>query len=155
SVETKQICAGPIRSRTHPPAFMPSARSNPRLASIRRTPPGLRRGEVLPLCAAIALGACCGLLPARALEPTTPLSSFSRQSWVMENGLPQNTVQALAQTNDGFLWLGTEVGLVRFDGSSFAVFDKTSKPALPGNDVQCLLAAWDGSLWVGTSDGLA
>lgn len=73
----------------------------------------------------------------------------------MENGLPQNTVQALAQTRDGFIWLGTEVGLVRFDGSSFATFDKASSPALPGSDVQCLLATVDGSLWIGTSEGLA
>jgi ligand-binding sensor domain-containing protein/signal transduction histidine kinase len=78
----------------------------------------------------------------------------------MENGLPQNTVQALVQTRDGFIWLGTEVGLVRFDGVGFQVFDKNTKvgeggPALPGNDVRCLLAGKDGALWIGTSEGLA
>jgi ligand-binding sensor domain-containing protein/signal transduction histidine kinase len=97
---------------------------------------------------------------AHALEPTTPLASYLRQSWGMENGLPQNTVQALAQTGDGFIWLGTEVGLVRFDGVSFQLFDRNTGmtaggPALPGNDVRCLLADADGSLWIGTSDGLA
>ena len=91
---------------------------------------------------------------AAALEPTTPLANLNRQSWAMENGLPQNTVQALAQTADGFLWLGTEVGLVRFDGVGFAVFDEHTKPALPGSYVQCLMAGKDGSLWVGTSSGL-
>ena len=90
-----------------------------------------------------------------ALEPTTLLAGYGRQSWVMENGLPQNTVQALVQTRDGFVWLGTEVGLVRFDGNGFEVLDKMSNPALPGNDIQCLLAGSDGSLWVGTSEGLA
>jgi signal transduction histidine kinase/ligand-binding sensor domain-containing protein len=90
-----------------------------------------------------------------ALEPATPLANLNRQSWVMENGLPQNTVQALAQTSDGFLWLGTEVGLVRFDGAGFTLFDEHSKPALPSSDVQCLRASKDGSLWVGTSDGLS
>ncbi len=90
-----------------------------------------------------------------ALEPTTPLANYGRQTWVMENGLPQNTVQALAQTRDGFVWLGTEAGLVRFDGNAFVVFDQNSKPALPGNDVRCLLAATNGALWIGTSDGLA
>jgi signal transduction histidine kinase/streptogramin lyase len=94
-------------------------------------------------------------LPLAALEPTTPLANLNRQSWVMENGLPQNTVQALAQTPDGFLWLGTEVGLVRFDGSGFTTFDEHSMPALRASDVQCLLTAKDGSLWIGTSDGLA
>jgi ligand-binding sensor domain-containing protein len=73
----------------------------------------------------------------------------------MENGLPQNTVHALAQTRDGFVWLGTEVGLVRFDGNSFVLFDRNSNPALPGNDVRCLFEARDGTLWIGTSDGLS
>ena len=73
----------------------------------------------------------------------------------MENGLPQNTVQALVQTRNGFVWLGTEAGLVRFDGNSFAIFDKNSTPALPGNDVRCLLETHDGALWIGTSEGLA
>jgi ligand-binding sensor domain-containing protein len=73
----------------------------------------------------------------------------------MENGLPQNTVQALAQTRDGFVWLGTEVGLVRFDGNGFVLFDRNTNPALPGNDVRSLLESRDGSLWIGTSDGLA
>jgi len=74
----------------------------------------------------------------------------------MENGLPQNTVQALAQTSDGFLWIGTEVGLVRFDGNGFLAYDQNSKPVtLPGNDIQALLATPDGALWIGTTDGLA
>jgi len=100
---------------------------------------------VLTGCAAVGL----------ALEPTTPLASYGRQAWGMENGLPQNTVQALVQTRDGFVWLGTEVGLVRFDGNGFQVFDKNTSPALPGNDVRCLLVADDGALWIGTSEGLA
>jgi ligand-binding sensor domain-containing protein/signal transduction histidine kinase len=102
--------------------------------------------------AALLLG--CGI-PCLALEPTTPLANYGRQAWGMENGLPQNTVQALVQTRNGFVWLGTEAGLVRFDGNSFAVFDKNSTLALPGNDVRCLLETRDGALWIGTSDGLA
>ena len=100
---------------------------------------------VLLACATAAL----------ALEPSSPLASYVRQAWGMENGLPQNTVQALAQTKDGFVWLGTEVGLVRFDGNTFQAFDKNTSPALPGNDVRCLFASKDGSLWIGTSEGLA
>ena len=101
------------------------------------------------------LAACTwGWATGWALEPTTPLAEYGRQSWVMENGLPQNTIHALAQTLDGYIWLGTEVGLVRFDGHSFAVFDRNSKPALPSGDIRCLLAGRDGALWVGTADGL-
>ena len=103
---------------------------------------------------AIAILLACGLF-AQALEPSTPLANYGRQTWVMENGLPQNTVQALVQTRDGFVWLGTEVGLVRFDGNGFQVFDRNSTPALPGSDVRCLLETKDGALWIGTSEGLA
>ena len=107
------------------------------------------------LVAGLILGdLLCGVA-ALALDPATPLANYGRQAWGMENGLPQNTVQALVQTQDGFVWLGTEVGLVRFDGNGFQVFDKNSSPALPGNDVRCLLATKDGALWIGTSDGLA
>jgi signal transduction histidine kinase/ligand-binding sensor domain-containing protein len=93
--------------------------------------------------------------PAGALQPSTPLAGYARQSWGMENGLPQNTVQALVQSRDGFVWLGTEVGLVRFDGNGFAVFDRNSSPALPSSDIRCLLETTDEALWIGTSDGLA
>lgn len=92
---------------------------------------------------------------ARAIDPFTPLADLSTQAWVLENGLPQNTVQALAQTPDGFLWVGTEAGLARFDGSGFQIFDRNSTPALPASDIHCLLASSDGALWVGTSQGLA
>ena len=108
----------------------------------------LRKALAMPLLLS-------GALNATALEPTTPMANYGRQSWVMENGLPQNTVQALVQTHDGFVWLGTEVGLVRFDGSGFTVFDRNSSPALPGNDVRCLLETRDGALWIGTREGLA
>jgi len=114
--------------------------------------------SVSPFCGVVSLLVATVLgvaVPCNALEPTTALASFGRQTWVMENGLPQNTVQTLLHTRDGFVWLGTEVGLVRFDGNSFAIFDKNSTPALPGNDVRCLYETSDGSLWIGTSDGLA
>ncbi|MGH9589487.1 MAG: sensor histidine kinase [Terracidiphilus sp.] len=92
---------------------------------------------------------------ARAIDPATPLNDLSTQAWVLENGLPQNTVQALAQTPDGFIWAGTEAGLARFDGSGFLIFDRNSTPALPAGDIHCLLASSDDSLWIGTSEGLA
>lgn len=90
-----------------------------------------------------------------ALEPTTPLAEFGRQSWAMENGLPQNSVHALVQTRDGFIWLGTEAGLVRFDGISFLVLDQHSRPAIPSGDIRSLVETPDGTLWVGTAEGLA
>lgn len=89
-----------------------------------------------------------------ALEPSTPLARLGRQAWTIENGLPQNTVPILLQSHDGFLWAGTEVGLARFDGVSFRVFDHSTTSAFPDAEVRCLLDGGDGSLWVGTGNGL-
>ena len=89
-----------------------------------------------------------------ALEPATPLGRLGRQAWTLENGLPQNTVSVLLQSRSGFLWAGTELGLARFDGAGFRVFDHATAAAFPDAEVRCLLDAADGSLWVGTSDGL-
>src|ERR1700722_11947225 len=110
-------------------------------------------GRIIWFAAAALL--VSGVRPVAALEPITSLASYGRQAWAMENGLPQNTVQALAQTKDGFLWLGTEAGLVRFDGVEFETYDRNSTPALPGSDIRCLLATADGALWIGTNAGLA
>jgi signal transduction histidine kinase/ligand-binding sensor domain-containing protein len=100
-------------------------------------------------CVAALLLYCA--VAAAALEPSISLANYSRQAWTIENGLPQNTVQALAQTQDGFLWLGTEAGLVRFDGVEF---ETNAVPSLPGNDIRALFAARDGALWIGTNQGL-
>ena len=102
-----------------------------------------------------ALLILCSAIAAAAVEPSLPLENMGRQAWVVENGLPQNTVEALAQTRDGFVWVGTEAGLARFDGVSFQTFDRNSTPALPGSDIRCLLSARDGGLWIGTNAGLA
>ena len=57
-------------------------------------------------------------------------STWSLRKWQMEEGLPNNMVTALAQTPDGYLWIGTYNGLVRFDGVRFVVFDPANTPAL-------------------------
>lgn len=90
-----------------------------------------------------------------AVAPSTPLADLSGQAWVLENGLPQNTVQALAQSAEGYVWVGTEAGLARFDGREFQIFGRDSAAALPSGDINCLLAARDGALWIGTEQGLA
>lgn len=132
-----------------PPAAARIAGEHPRRKAGNRF---ITRAILCSFCAAALIG---GSSRARAVDPSTPLADLSAQAWVLENGLPQNTVQALAQTPDGFLWVGTEAGLARFDGSGFQVFDRNSTPALPVSDIHCLLASVDGSLWVGTSEGLA
>ena len=101
--------------------------------------------------AAIGLGALCN--PAFALNPHRALSQYTRTVWTQEHGLPQDTVRAITQTRDGYLWLGTDEGLAQFDGYDFVVFNKENG-ALPSNSVAALWAAQDGSLWIGTLGGL-
>ena len=67
--------------------------------------------------------------------------------------MPQDTIRAIAQTSDGYLWLGTDEGLARFDGYEFVVFNKDHGD-LPNNSITALSPARDGSLWIGTPDGL-
>ncbi|HSU59385.1 MAG TPA: two-component regulator propeller domain-containing protein [Bryobacteraceae bacterium] len=87
------------------------------------------------------------------LDPSKSVRQFHQDVWGTLQGLPQNTVPAIAQTNDGYLWLGTELGLVRFDGLHFTVFDKTNTPELKSNKIDALLAAGDGDLWIGAIGG--
>src|SRR5690242_11016078 len=75
---------------------------------------------------------------------------YSQRVWRSEDGLPQNRVQAVAQTHEGYLWIGTSGGLVRFDGVRFVVFDRSNTPALREDSILSLCPAKDGSLWIGT-----
>src|SRR6476620_1030552 len=102
-----------------------------------------------------ALMALALLCPAEALalDPAKALTQFTHSAWLMEDGLPQNSIKAIAQTADGYLWLATQAGLVRFDGVRFTVFNTANTPALININVMALLAARDGSLWIGTYGG--
>ncbi len=90
---------------------------------------------------------------ASAPDPTKPITEYIHQSWQSGQGLPQNSVLSIAQTPDGYLWLGTEEGLVRFDGVRFTVFDKHSTPGLLHNQIIALLVDHRGDLWIGTNGG--
>ena len=76
------------------------------------------------------------------------------QKWDITSGLPHNTVRAIAQTPDGYLWLGTENGLARFDGVRFENFARENTPALQNPNVEFLQTDAGGTLWVGTGNRL-
>jgi ligand-binding sensor domain-containing protein/signal transduction histidine kinase len=80
-------------------------------------------------------------------------AEYSHRVWRTEDGLPQNRVQAIAQTKDGYLWAGTSEGLARFDGLRFVVYDQSNTAAITDNSILSLEAAPDGSLWIGTEGG--
>ncbi|HEX5431950.1 MAG TPA: two-component regulator propeller domain-containing protein [Bryobacteraceae bacterium] len=88
------------------------------------------------------------------LDPHKALTQYSRTVWTQQQGLPQNSIRAIAQTPDGFLWLGTDEGLARFDGYEFFTFNKDNS-GLPSNSITSLAASADGFLWIGTPKGLA
>jgi len=85
---------------------------------------------------------------AASAVPSKPLSDYSAHIWKMEDGLPQNNIEALAQTPDGYIWIGTREGLTRFDGVRFTTFTTRDTPALASNDIRELLADRSGRLWI-------
>src|SRR6188474_1694894 len=76
---------------------------------------------------------------ANALDPKRELSQFGVEVWLTENGLPQNTVHAITQTKNGYVWTATEGGLARYDGVNFRIFDRQNTPELPSNYIRALL----------------
>lgn len=93
------------------------------------------------------------LAPAWALDPERATTQYVHDSWQTEQGLPQNSIHSILQTRDGYLWLGTEEGLVRFDGIRFTVFDKRNTPTLKNNYIWTLFEDEKGTLWIGTYGG--
>ncbi len=89
---------------------------------------------------------------ASALDPARSISQYVQNVWRVEEGLPHNTVRALKQTRDGYLWLGTFGGLARFDGVRFKVFDNRNS-VLANNEIRALHEDSKGVLWVGTTAG--
>jgi ligand-binding sensor domain-containing protein len=92
-------------------------------------------------------------MPVRALDPAKAITQYVHDVWQSEQGLPQNTVLSICQTRDGYLWLGTQEGLARFDGVRFTVFDKNNTPELKRNWVGTLFEDRAGNLWIGLQGG--
>jgi len=104
--------------------------------------------RLLALVTAFGVAAMC---PAPSAA-STPLSGFTVTSWSQRDGLPAGTIWALAQDAQGFLWIGCDSGVLRFDGSQFRSWESLGGPALPGSPARAILAHSDGSLWVGFDD---
>jgi ligand-binding sensor domain-containing protein len=118
-------------------------------------PKAMKRKPLLPARAwgLLLLGLLLSPLAVRAadLDPLLPLSQYGMDTWDGADGLPQFRIRAVLQTRDGYLWLGTANGLVRFDGIDFTTFD-TSNCGLRDNEISSLLED-DGGLWIGTYGG--
>jgi hypothetical protein len=106
------------------------------------------------IAAATCLAACPLFLaqPAIGAEPLLPVESIDSEylveTWQTERGLPDNFVNAIAQTPDGYLWVGTFNGLARFNGVEFVVFDSANTPELPTSRIVSLHCDRKGRLWI-------
>ena len=113
----------------------------------------LRRENSITLammCLLVPISAVCAQ---RSLDPAKEITQYTQNTWSTSAGLPHNSILAIAQTQDGYLWLGTEEGLARFDGVRFVVFDTHNTPALGSNHISALLADTKQNLWIGTRGG--
>ena len=114
-----------------------------------------RRGRhVIPpgLIIAYVLLAWCP--SAFALNPSLDISQYAHTSWRIRDGFAKGQITAIAQTPDGYLWLGTEFGLIRFDGVRNVPWRPPADQHLPSNFIFSLLVTRDGTLWIGTEKGL-
>jgi ligand-binding sensor domain-containing protein/signal transduction histidine kinase len=104
-------------------------------------------------CATIILLACCSC--ASALNPSLDINQYAHTAWTVRDGFFKGVITSIAQTPDGYLWLGTEFGLLRFDGVRSAAWQPPEGEHLPSGIIRSLLATRDGRLWIGADEGLA
>src|SRR5215813_6325832 len=97
--------------------------------------------------------ACLAALFAFSLCTTCAQAQYRFDHWTADNGLPQNSVRDIVQTQDGYLWFTTFDGLVRFDGVRFTVFNKSNSPGLPSNRFVNLFEDRQGDLWATLETG--
>src|SRR4029434_155320 len=90
-----------------------------------------------------------------ALDPSLDISQYAHTSWKIRDGFSKGTINSIAQTQNGYLWLGTEFGLLRFDGVRNVPWQPPPGQQLHADRIIRLLAARDGTLWIGTDKGLA
>jgi ligand-binding sensor domain-containing protein/signal transduction histidine kinase/DNA-binding response OmpR family regulator len=95
----------------------------------------------------------CVHYPLTALDPNRRITQYMLQTWDMQSGLPANSIFALQQTRDGYLWIGTQDGLVRFDGHHFELYNSKKIPQLKDNMIRALYEDRNGTLWIGTTSG--
>jgi len=90
-----------------------------------------------------------------ALDPTSRISQYGHTVWRVQDGYFGGKAWAVTQTTDGYIWVGTDAGLFRFDGVRFVRWSPQAGEELPSNRIVALLGARDGSLWIGMDTGLA
>ena len=90
-----------------------------------------------------------------ASDPSLDLSQYGHTAWKVRDGVIKTKVLAISQTPDGYLWLGTDSGLFRFDGVAAIPWQPPAGAHLPGKYIPALMVTRDGTLWIGTHTGVA
>ena len=101
-------------------------------------------------CILLAWSVC-----ALALDPSFDISQYAHTAWTVREGFAKGEIISIAQTPDGYLWLGTQFGLLRFDGVRNVPWKPPANQQLPSSYILSLLTGHDGTLWIGTWNGLA
>src|SRR5450432_346020 len=96
------------------------------------------------------LAAACPISTVKALDPNRAMVQYIHDRWGPERGFPGGAVYSIAETTDGYLWIGAEQGLVRFDGLNFHLMKRSDSPAAPTGPVLGLTADVEGNLWIRT-----
>src|SRR5580700_10364357 len=90
-----------------------------------------------------------------ALNPALDVSQYAHTAWKIRDGFAKGSILSIAQTPDGYLWVGTAFGLSRFDGVGNVPWKPPPGQQLPSNTITRLITGRDGTLWIGTWNGLA
>jgi signal transduction histidine kinase/ligand-binding sensor domain-containing protein len=125
--------------------LVPTLAATPRAVSSRRS-------TSLALLAIVLLSPASRVF---ALDPTSHISQYGHSVWRVRDGYFGGAPQAITQTTDGYIWVGTDAGLFKFDGVTFLRWNAKSGEQLPSSEIDGLLGARDGSLWIATGAGLA
>ena len=105
---------------------------------------------LLQLITLLLLAGASQILP---LDPQTPVKEYIYDFWSSKQGLPQDTVYSVLQDKNGYLWIGTDGGIVKYNGRQFRVFNTSNTPNLNSNSITAIIQSSKGEIWIGTYGG--
>jgi ligand-binding sensor domain-containing protein/signal transduction histidine kinase len=111
------------------------------------------KGNSMLWARGLGLALICCVVFTSAFAFAEETINYTSRTWQMQDGLPEETVQAFAQTKDRYLWIGTTGGLLRFDGARLVLFDRDNTPAFSENNIFGLTVTSDDALWIATEGG--
>jgi signal transduction histidine kinase/ligand-binding sensor domain-containing protein len=112
------------------------------------------QGRVKNCCFILCLGLLLACRLAHALDPNRKISQYAHSAWRMQDGYFPGFPMVMTQTTDGYIWIGTKAGILKFDGVRFVPWSPPGEDKLRSPEVHALRGTRDGSLWIGIANGL-